>query len=92
MAFEPFIQFNDNAYVHSTDASGGGPQWLKALAADVEGNVAQLLGKAIDEKGLDVELTAEDLDRLKEALRGWGMLDHGMRYARGLGSDAPARA
>jgi monoamine oxidase len=57
---EPFIQFNHNAYVHNTEAFGGKPQRFKSLAADFEGNVAELLGKAIDQKGLDASVTAED--------------------------------
>jgi len=84
VALEPFIQFNHNAYVHSTEAFGGRPQRFKSLAADFEGNVAELLGKAIDQKALDTKLTAEDVDRLKEALRSWGMLDGDMRYTKSL--------
>ena len=83
---EPFIQFNHNAYVHNSDAFGGRPQRFKALAADFEGNVAELLGKVIDQKALDSAVTAEDRDRLKEALRDWGMLDQDMRYAKNLRS------
>ncbi len=81
---EPFIQFNHNAYVHQQDAFGGKPQRFKALAADFEGNVAELLGKAINQRALDGAATPEDLDRLKEALREWGMLDKDMRYVKGL--------
>jgi monoamine oxidase len=88
VALEPFIQFNHNAYVHNTEAFGGAPQRYRSLAADFEGNVAELLGKAIDQKALDARLTPEDLDRLKEALRGWGMLDGDMRYAKGLRSSS----
>jgi len=88
VALEPFIQFNHNAYVHSTDAFGGAPQRYKSLAADFEGNVAELLGKAIDQKALDAKLTPEDVDRLKEALRGWGMLDKDMRYTKNLRSSS----
>ena len=44
VALEPFIQFNHNAYVHSTEAFGGAPQRFRSLAADFEGNVAELLG------------------------------------------------
>ena len=84
VALEPFIQFNHNAYVHNTDAFGGRPQRFKALAADYEGHVAELLGKAIDQKALDQAVTAEDRDRLKEALRQWGMLDKDMRYGKNL--------
>lgn len=79
---QPFIQFNHNAWVHNTAAFNGKPQRFKALAADFEGNVAELLGKAIDQRALDKELTAEDRDKLKEALRGWGMLDKDMRYVK----------
>lgn len=85
---EPFIQFNHNAYVHNIDAFGGKPQRFKALAADFEGNVAELLAKSINQKALDSPLTPEDLDRLKEALRGWGMLDADMRYTKGLRSSS----
>ena len=81
---QPFIQFNHNAYVHNTDAFGGKPQRFKAPAADFEGNVAELLSKAIDQKGLDASVTAEDAARLKEALREWGMLDKDMKYAKNL--------
>lgn len=88
VALEPFIQFNHNAYVHNTDAFGGQPQRYRSLAADFEGGVAELLGKAIDQKALDAKLTAEDTDRLKEALRSWGMLDKDMRYTKGLASSS----
>jgi len=86
VALEPFIQFNHNAYVHNTDAFGGRPQRFKSLAADFEGNVAELLGKAVDQNALDAKLTHEDTDRLKEALRNWGMLDNNMRYTKNLRS------
>jgi len=77
---EPFIQFNHNCFVHSADAFGGKPVRYREAAADFEGNVAELLGKAIDQKALDSELTQEDREKLMEALRGWGMLDKDMRY------------
>jgi monoamine oxidase len=85
---QPFIQFNHNAFVHNTEAFGGAPKRFKSVAADFEGNVAELLGKAIDQKALDTQLTPEDIDRLKEALRGWGMLDKDMRYTKGLRSSS----
>ena len=86
VALEPFIQFNHNAFVHSENAFGGKPQRYREVAADFEGNVAELLGKAIDQKALDAELTREDREKLLEALRGWGMLDADMRYRTGLRS------
>jgi len=88
VALEPFIQLNHNTYVHNTDAFGGTPQRFRSLAADFEGGVAELLGKAIDQKALDAKLTPEDTDRLKEALRSWGMLDKDMRYVKGMGSSS----
>lgn len=84
VALEPFIQLNHQALVHNSKAFGGQPQRYRELAADWDGNVAELLAKAIDNKGLDSELRAEDRDRLKEALRDWGLLDKDMRYAKGL--------
>jgi monoamine oxidase len=84
VSLEPFIQFNHNAFVHNEHAFGGKPVHYREAAADFEGNVAELLNKAIDQKALDAELTGEDKDKLKEALRGWGMLDKDMKYRTGL--------
>ena len=64
VALEPFIQLNHQALVHNSKAFGGKPQRYRELAADWDGNVAELLAKAIDNKGLDSELRAEDRDRL----------------------------
>ncbi len=84
VALEPFIQFNHNAFVQTSEAFGGKPVRFREAAADFEGNVAELLGKAINQKALDAELTAEDRSKLMEALRGWGMLDKDMKYKSGL--------
>lgn len=84
VALEPFIQMNHNAYVHSTSAFGGKPQRYKAVASDFNGNVAELLSKAIDTKALDQDLTPEDRERLLEAMRGWGLLDGDMKYRSNL--------
>ena len=84
VALEPFIQFNHNAFVHSKGAFDGKPVRYREAAADFEGNVAELLGKAIDQKALDADLTPEDREKLLEALRGWGMLDKDMKYKSGL--------
>jgi monoamine oxidase len=88
VALEPFLQFNHNAYVHSTGAFGGKPVRFNAAAADFEGNVAELLAKAVDQKALDQDLTSEDREKLLEALRMWGMLDKDMRYVSGLASSS----
>jgi len=82
VALEPFMQMNQAALVHSSKAFGGKPQIYRELASDWDGNVAELLAKAIDNKGLNGVVTREDADRLKEAMREWGMLDKDMRYVR----------
>jgi monoamine oxidase len=88
VALEPFIQFNHNTWVHSSQAFGGKPVRFKAAAADFEGNVAELLAKSVNQKSLDEAITAEDRDRLLEALKGWGMLDKDYKYAKGLRASA----
>ncbi|MFZ4690316.1 MAG: flavin monoamine oxidase family protein [Polymorphobacter sp.] len=84
VALEPFIQLNHAALIHNSKAFGGTPQRYRELAADWDGNVAELLAKAIDNKALDAEMDAAARDQLKEALRDWGILDKDMRYARNL--------
>lgn len=88
VALEPFIQFNHNTYVHSSQAFDGKPVRFKAAAADFEGNVAELLAKSVNQKALDQAVTAEDRDRLLEALKGWGMLDKDYKYSKGLRSSS----
>src|ERR1700744_3173162 len=78
VALEPFIQFNHNAFVHSSKAFGGKPRHYREVAADFEGSIAELLGKAMNKKALDDEVKPEDREKLMEALRGWGMLDKDM--------------
>ena len=84
VALEPFIQFNHNTYVHSSTAFGGKPVRFNAAAADFEGNIAELLAKSVNAKALDDAVTAEDRDRLLEALKGWGMLDNDYKYVSSL--------
>ena len=86
VALEPFIQFNHNTWIHSSQAFGGKPVRFKAAAADFEGNVAELLAKSINQNALDQQVTPEDRERLLEALKGWGMLDKDYRYASNLRS------
>ena len=84
VTLEPFIQYNHNAYIHRTDVFGGRPVRFNAAAADFEGNVAELLAKSVEQKALDQDLSAEDRQKLMEALRSWGMLDRDMRYKSNL--------
>ena len=57
VALEPFIQMNQQALVQSSKAFGGKPMRYRELHADWDGNVAELLAKAIDNRGLDSVMT-----------------------------------
>lgn len=81
---EPFMQLNMNTYVHRKNAFGGKPQRYRDLAIDWKGHVSELLGKALDAGALDQAVTGEDKARLLEAMRGWGVLDKSMNYAKGI--------
>ena len=81
---EPFIQMNHNAFIHRTDAFGGKPQRYKELAVDFKGHVSELLGKALNAGSLDAKVTAEDKQKLIEAMRDWGALDKDLSYSSSL--------
>ncbi|YCH45570.1 flavin monoamine oxidase family protein [Pseudomonas sp. SA195] len=83
---EPFMQVNYNALVHSTEAFGGMPKRYREVQADFQGHVAELLGKAVNQGGLDQSLTREDRERLFESLRAWGALDHDGLYRKNMES------
>lgn len=85
---EPFIQVNHNALVHSTQAYGGKPQRYRHVQADYQGNVAELLGKAVAQGSLDQALSQADKEALLESLRDWGALDRQLRYRQGPESSA----
>ncbi|HZT50531.1 MAG TPA: FAD-dependent oxidoreductase, partial [Stellaceae bacterium] len=87
VALEPFIQVNENAYLHATRAFGGKPQRYRHVRADFAGHVAELLGKAVDQGRLDDAVTKEDKEILLEALRSWGALDRDFRYVAAAASE-----
>lgn len=80
---EPFMQVNYNAYLHSKKAYGGVPQRFRHVQADFNGGIAELLSKAVQKNALDDSVTAEDHDKLIEAMRRWGALDKSNRYVKG---------
>jgi monoamine oxidase len=86
VALEPFVQINHNAYVHSAKAFGGKPQRLRAVKADYQGHVAELLAKATRVHALDADVTAEDRAILLDSLRFCGALNKDFRFARGAES------
>ncbi len=79
---EPFIQLNYNAYVHSTSAFGGKPLRYRAMEADFDGYVAELLSKSMRQGALDQAVTKEDREILLAALQNWGALDKNYKYAK----------
>jgi len=83
VALEPFIQVNHNAYVHARGAFGGRPQRFRHVQSDFNGHVAELLAKATNQNRLNDAVTAEDKERLLEALRLWGGLDDNYAYVKG---------
>ncbi len=80
---EPFTQVNYNAYLHAKNAYGGQPQRFRHVQADFNGNVAELLSKAVNKHQLDDALGTDDRDRLLQALQHWGALDRNFRYGAG---------
>jgi monoamine oxidase len=85
---EPFVQVNNNAYIHDSSAFGGVPQRYRSVRADYQGMVAELLAKCVAKNALDAPFDAADRERLLESLRGWGFLDRQDRYVRGPASSA----
>src|SRR6201987_2315995 len=80
VALEPFIQLNHNALLHASRAFGGAPQRIRAVKADFQGQVSELLAKVTQQGRLDEAVTKEDQDILLQALRSWGALDRDYRY------------
>jgi monoamine oxidase len=80
VALEPFIQLNHNAYLHASRAFGGAPQRIRAIKADFQGQVSELLAKATQQGSLDETVSKEDQEILLQALRSWGALDSDYRY------------
>ncbi len=83
VALEPFMQVNNNAYLHSGKAFGGKPQRFRAVKADYQGHVAELLAKATRDNALDAEVTSEDRALLLDSLRFWGALDKNFKFTKG---------
>src|SRR6201987_841192 len=86
VALEPFVQLNHNAYLHASRAFGGAPQRIRAVKADFQGHISELLAKAVKQNKLDEAVTTEDQEILLQALRSWGALDRNYNYNASLAS------
>src|SRR5437868_856831 len=80
VGLEPFIQLNYNALIHSSRAFGGAPQRIRAIRADFQGQISELLAKVTQQGRLNEAVTREDQEVLLQALRSWGALDHDYNY------------
>jgi monoamine oxidase len=81
---EPFVELNHNAYLHAAGAFGGQPQRIRAIKADFQGQVSELLAKATAQGRLDEVVTTEDKEILLQALKSWGALDSNYAYKANL--------
>jgi monoamine oxidase len=79
---EPFIEVNHNALLHSSSTFGGQPQRYRDVLTDFTGYTAELLAKSIDQAKLDQPITDDEKHDLKQAMRGWGLLDKDDSYRR----------
>jgi len=83
VTLEPFIQRNDNAYVHRQNAPEPRLR-AREVRSDFYGGVSELLAKSTTAGALNENLDSEDREALLEALRTWGVLDGNDRYVRSL--------
>jgi monoamine oxidase len=84
VALEPFIQLNHNALLHVSRGYGSKPQRIRAVGADFQGHVSELLAKATRQRALDAVVSKEDQEILLEALKSWGALDANYAYTSSL--------
>src|SRR6202023_3968417 len=84
VALQPFLQLNHNAYLYATKGFGGGPQGIRDIKTDFQGQVSELLAKVTQQGKLDELVTKEDREILMQALRSWGALDRNYAYKANL--------
>ena len=80
VALEIFVNENRNAWVQDDAAFDGRPIRNREYMTDARGFLAELLAKSVDPRALDASLDADDRDRLREFLRGYGDLDESLAY------------
>jgi monoamine oxidase len=80
VALEPFIEVNHNAFLHDSKTFGGAPQRYRHVLGDFTGYTAELLAKAINQRSLDLPVTADEKHDLLRSLQAWGLLDQDYAY------------
>lgn len=84
VTLEPFIQKDQNAYLHRAEAFGGEPQRYYKIDADYRGQTSELLAKAAEQGRLDDMIDPADKELLLESLRSVGALDEKYEYVQSL--------
>ena len=84
VTLEPFIQLNHNALLHASSAFGGVPQRIRDIKTDFQGQISELLAKAMQQGKLDEAVSKEDREILMQALKSWGALDGNYAYKANL--------
>jgi monoamine oxidase len=74
VALEVEINTSRGARLYNPDANGGKPIEMRQAHNDARGEIAELLGKALNRGALDAELTAQDKERMVAFLRTYGDL------------------
>ena len=80
VALEVEVNTSRGALLHNPAANDGKPIELHQMVNDVRGEIAELLGKAINRGALDQELTARDKERMLAFLRQYGDLSADLLY------------
>ena len=74
VAPEVLVNTSRDALLHNPAANGGKPVEMRQAINDARGEIAELLGKAVNRGALDEELTAADKERMAAFLRTYGDL------------------
>ncbi|HUN48428.1 MAG TPA: flavin monoamine oxidase family protein [Stellaceae bacterium] len=80
VALEPMVNDNRNAFFQSDGAFGGKPIRARQFITESRGYIAELLAKAINQRALDEDVTAEDRERVLAMLRSFGTLSRDFQY------------
>jgi monoamine oxidase len=80
--------FSRQAYRHDPDKLDGKPVTVARHVADTRGFIAELLYKAVDQNAFEQPLSADDQEKIREFVRGFGELNSAGHY---LGSERGGR-
>ncbi|NHN84851.1 NAD(P)-binding protein [Acetobacter musti] len=80
---EPFVQFNQNAWLHSSKAFGGRPVRYREYASDFYGYTAETLAKAADLRTEGLFDTDPERSQFRAAMTEWGGLTPSGEYVKG---------